>query len=145
MGVVQRTRVCLGSMCSQWILTVSLGCTGAVSSIGWWTMASPDFLMVGPAGPSSPLPSHYHRQSGSAQESSPLAKMVHREVLTLSMPKARKMNRQGQSTPKANKIINNCIEKESPTLSILIRTKGLSRKWRWSLRWESTIHSGHST
>lgn len=50
--------------------------------------ASPGFLMAGPAAP----PPHYCRQSRSAGESPPLAKMAEGEVLTLGRPKARKVN-----------------------------------------------------
>lgn len=50
--------------------------------------ASSGFLMAGPAAP----PPHYCRQSGSAGESPPLAKMAEGEVLTLGRPKARKVN-----------------------------------------------------
>lgn len=47
----------------------------------------------------------YHRQSGSPGESSQLAKMLQGKVLIPSVPKATKVNGQGPSMTKVNKII----------------------------------------
>ena len=65
-------------------------------------MASPGFLMVGPAGSPFPL-TLIPRDPGSPGETCPLAKSVHREVFTLSTPKTRKMK--WINVPKTIKII----------------------------------------
>lgn len=78
--------------------------------------------MVRPAAPLPPTPDSDTGTARESQESPPLATMAQGDVLTLSVPKARKMD-SAWSTPKARKIIG---EKKSPPLPVAVRTMDLT-------------------